>query len=134
LIYCIIKFDFIFEGGSRQTPGIHAGDPNDDSGSLSVILVVILPVAQMFAVLVLILLVRICYRRYCSKSKHEPQTKPGFCTDRLSPSIQVNRFWEMKIKFYRKIKQYCQCFNNSNLTILLSQKLWKAIIAINWIF
>ncbi len=133
MIYCIIKFDLIFEGGSR-IPGIQAGDPNDDSGSLSVILVVILPVAQMFAVLVIILLVRICYRKYCSQSKHEPQTKPGFCTDRLSPSIHVNRFWEMRINFSRKIKLYCQCFNNSNLTTLLSQKLWKAIIAINWIF
>jgi hypothetical protein len=130
LIYCIINCGLIFEGGSR-VPGVHTADPNDDSGSLSVILVVILPVAQMFAVLVLILLVRICYRKYCSKSKHEPQTKPGFYTNRLSPSIHVNRFWEMKIKFCRKIKHYCQCFNNS---ILLSHKLWKTIIAINWIF
>lgn len=49
--------------------GPRKSDPNDDSGSLSVILVVILPVVQMFFFVALLILFRICYRHYCLKPK-----------------------------------------------------------------
>ncbi len=55
--------------------GPRKSDPNVDSGSLSVILVVILPVVQMFFFVALIILVRMCYRHYCLKSKPSQSRK-----------------------------------------------------------
>lgn len=53
--------------------GPRKSDPNADSGSLSVILVVILPVVQMFFFVALIILVRMCYRRYCLRKPKQNQ-------------------------------------------------------------
>ncbi|KAI2806497.1 hypothetical protein BLOT_008454 [Blomia tropicalis] len=54
------------KGGTRVI-GPHINDPNDDSGSLYVIMVVILPIAQMFFISLVIILIRLCYKRYCRK-------------------------------------------------------------------
>ena len=84
----------LWNTGGAGMHGPHLADPNDDSGSLSVILVVILPVAQMIGVLVLILLIRICYRRYCSQNAQNNQPKKSIYTnDRHNPCLNVNRFW-----------------------------------------
>ncbi|KAF7491966.1 hypothetical protein SSS_02050 [Sarcoptes scabiei] len=48
--------------GTRGSIGAKPVDANEDSGTLTVILVVILPVAQMFVVLVLIITIRIVFR------------------------------------------------------------------------
>lgn len=55
--------------------GPRKSDPNADSGSLSVILVVILPVVQMFFFVALIILVRMCYRRYCLRKAKPKQLR-----------------------------------------------------------
>lgn len=55
--------------------GPRKSDPNADSGSLSVILVVILPVVQMFFFVALIILVRMCYRRYCLRKPKPKQLR-----------------------------------------------------------
>ncbi|XP_027201389.2 uncharacterized protein LOC113795409 [Dermatophagoides pteronyssinus] len=53
--------------GNRGKPiGAKPVDSDEDSGTLTVILVVILPVAQMFAVLLIIIFVRWFYRCFCS--------------------------------------------------------------------
>ncbi|CAG2170613.1 unnamed protein product [Oppiella nova] len=80
--------------GGSGFQGPHKSDPNDDSGSFSVILVVILPVAQMIAVLILILIIRICYRKYCSQNEQNSQQikKPIYGNEGLNPSIHCNKF------------------------------------------
>ncbi|XP_015795632.1 uncharacterized protein LOC107372003 [Tetranychus urticae] len=56
--------------GSGGAKGPHRRyNENEETDTLGVILVVILPVAQMIAVLTIIVLLRICYRRYCSPAR-----------------------------------------------------------------
>ena len=66
----IVLFIFlsVFSGGNLGT-GQKNSNKSDDTGSLSVILVVILPVAQMFLLLTIIVLLRICYRKLCLSRK-----------------------------------------------------------------
>ncbi|XP_074595839.1 uncharacterized protein LOC141850973 [Brevipalpus obovatus] len=60
-------------GGGIQGPNLRYSE-NEGGGSLNVILVVILPVVQMFIILVFIIVARICYQNFCLKYRSKPTT------------------------------------------------------------
>lgn len=83
-----------FAGGKNTKSKPH---DEDETGSLSVILVVILPVAQMILVLIVILLLRICYKKFCTSSK--PSSDPSLNYNKEKelraderPSIATERY------------------------------------------
>ncbi|RWS27141.1 hypothetical protein B4U80_02220 [Leptotrombidium deliense] len=60
----------------------------DDTGSLTVILVVILPVAQMIAVLAIVFLIRLCYRKYYATRKSDSDCRRVHCPrESITPSV-----------------------------------------------
>ncbi|XP_053205113.1 uncharacterized protein LOC128389534 [Panonychus citri] len=79
--------------GSGGAKGPHRRyNENEETDTLGVVLVVILPVAQMIAVLTIIVLLRICYRRYClpnglNNTNYKIPTS-GPTTSSLLPSIK----------------------------------------------
>ncbi|KAI1285313.1 hypothetical protein HDE_11896 [Halotydeus destructor] len=64
---------------------------SDESGTYNVVLVVILPVAQMILVLVVISLVRVCYVRYCYREP-DPKLLHVVCT------VQKHQQWQREEK------------------------------------
>lgn len=69
--------------------------PHDDDefGTLSVILVVILPVGQMILTLILILVFRLCYLRYCKRSKTKSWKRRTKNVENDKTLVKMEKFW-----------------------------------------
>ena len=102
-VFC---FYFLLAGGNLGTRQNNSNKA-DDTGSLSVILVVILPVAQMFLLLTIIVLLRICYRKLClsRKKQRKVASKNMLKAKTTSSSVAIDRSFddENKEKFAMQV-------------------------------
>lgn len=96
--------------------GPHLSNANADSGSLSVILVVILPVLQMFLFVALIILVRMCYRNYCRGNNATGKNKPLYHAPRSTFNLSPNKCYA-KSKTGPSIKETVLALTSSSNSI-----------------
>lgn len=96
--------------------GPHLSNANADSGSLSVILVVILPVLQMFLFVALIILIRMCYRNYCQRDNTTGKKKQLYHAPRSTFNLSPNKC-NAKSKSGPSIKETVLAFTSSSNSI-----------------